>query len=1117
MDSDPGMNAFRKEGRKTLLWSTVLLCGVVALMLALRMHARTPAAGPAPSAPVPESPAAEADVQPEPQPMAETYARWGGALCSASEDGAHFFDLRRAIEFKERAGDLSKFVVHLRSRALLPDPAAASTEFLRGDGEQVVLMQFTKVPKADERAALNAAGVELLGYVDGLAWHARGTAADLRAARGRPNVRAFAALDPRDKVSPAVFASLSNTQGAPERVRRDGGRLHFQLLAHPGTSARELAAALPAGAQVAIAEGPKSSLGPRFTFDATPGEAQALLSSPRAHYLEFPVSRAERRDAILDSASNVDDVRDGPLALDGTDVTVGIREIDMITEHADFTGRFQQIDTGGILDATGHATQVTGQVGADGVTKPAATGIAPNVNLEGYDVRDPVLPDFDTTDVYNMAFGFVRISNHSYGPGDPADANGTYTSESADWDDAVVDNDAVVLFASGEFSSLVGQFGRIDFIVGAKNVIDVTATNDTAKAGDDEPPTAKADGIASFANFGPMDDGRIKPDLAVNGVGVTLVSGASGSAVNSGTSFACPGATGMMALIFQRYDDLFIDEPGAALAKAILLNSATDLGNAGPDATYGYGIANAEKAISVLDQHFADPSNNVLMEGSLDDGDPDFVYTVTIPAGLPEVKFMLCWMDPHKTPETNPALVNNLDLEVTSPSLVKHFPFKLNVLSPNALATNTGANSADNVEQIVIANPEGGTYTVTVKATLVPSGPQDFGVCCVKDPGMRATISAAPAVVAPVNPHGAVVGGKLYLPVTGLDPVRDVDFTATIAGGEGPFTLEWDFTGDDVVDATDDPVASSPFTHGTTITYPAAADVITVKLTVTDSATPAPNVAVAFLIVEVLDPPLADVFFTPADGTAPLDVFFSGAGSDGKIESYIWDFGDGGSIVTTSGPSIIHTYDTVDLFTFTLTVVDVCGQVSDPPYADIVQTFKRTVEVFPHRLNGSVTFNTEKGKLKMVLIVSELALSSQEARETYASGELEGQEWDVILDPDFASILLASFTLDAKGRAKIEEPTISGSIKVNLSRKGTITVTAKGMDVVDGLANSGDFFFDDFLDSNDPKDPTSWYTLPVRVETPNADYNATFPVIWKNNNGLTGKAKAPKLPAPEIP
>ncbi|MCK6470746.1 MAG: S8 family serine peptidase [Planctomycetes bacterium] len=1094
------MNAFRKEGRKAVLLSAVLLCGVVALVLALRM--RAPQAAPAPEAKVAAQPAAEP--QHVPKPMAEAYARWGGALCSASEDGAHFFDLRRAIEFKERAGDLAKFVVHLRSRALLPDPAAASTEILRGDGEQVVLMQFTKVPKADERAELKEAGVELLGYVDGLAWHARGTAADLREVRGRPDVRALAAMDPRDKVSPAVFASLSTTQSAPERVQRDGGRLHFQLLAHPGTRKQELAAALPAGAQVAIADGPKSSLGPRFTFDATPEVALALMSSPRAHYLEFPVSRAERRDGVLDAASNVNDVRDGPLALDGTGVTVGIREIDMITEHADFTGRFTPIDTGGVLDTTGHATQVTGQVGADGSTKPAAKGIAPAVELEGYDVNDPILFDFDTTDIYTMA-PLVRISNHSYGPGDPADANGTYTSESADWDDAVYDNNALVFFASGEFST--NQFGRIDFIVGAKNVIDVTATNDTAKAGDDEPPTAKADGLATFVDFGPMDDGRIKPDLAVNGVGVTLVSGASGSAVNSGTSFACPGATGMMALIFQRYNDLFTGEPGAALGKAILLNSATDLGNAGPDAKYGYGIANVEKAISVLDQHFADPSNNVLMEGSLDNLDPDFVYTVTIPAGLPEVKFMLCWMDPHKTPETNPALVNNLDLEVTSPSLVKHFPFKLNVLSPNALATNSGANAADNVEQIVIANPEGGTYTVTVKATLVPSGPQEFGVCCVKDPGMRATISAAPVVVAPVDPHGAVVGGKLYLPTEGVDPVRDVDFTATIAGGEGPFTLEWDFDGDDVVDATDDPVASSPFTHGTTITYADLPATYTVKLTVTDSATPTPNVAVAFLIVEVLDPPTADLFFTPDLGTAPLDVFFSGAGSAGEIASYIWDFGDGSSVVTTTGSSIIHTYDTVDIFFPSLTVVDVCGQTSDP--ADgIVETEKRIVEVFPHKLNANVTFNTEKGKLKMVLIVSELALSSQEARQTYASGKLEGQEWEVLLD----GIGYWFFTLDAKGREKQE----FASIKVNLNRKGTITVIAKGLDVVDGLAFSGDGF-NEFQTTNDPKDPTTWYELPVTVETPNADYNATYPVIWKNNNGLTGKAKAPNLPAPAIP
>ena len=59
--------------------------------------------------------------------------------------------------------------------------------------------------------------------------------------------------------------------------------------------------------------------------------------------------------------------------------------------------------------------------------------------------------------------------------------------------------------------------------------------------------------------------------------------------------------TGAAALVFEHYKAVVGREPSAALAKALLCNSATDLGQPGPDAIYGFGILNAKEAIATID------------------------------------------------------------------------------------------------------------------------------------------------------------------------------------------------------------------------------------------------------------------------------------------------------------------------------------------------------------------------------------------------------------------------------------------------------------------------------------------------------------------------------------
>jgi hypothetical protein len=72
-------------------------------------------------------------------------------------------------------------------------------------------------------------------------------------------------------------------------------------------------------------------------------------------------------------------------------------------------------------------------------------------------------------------------------------------------------------------------------------------------------------------------------------------------------------------------------------------------------------------------------------------------------------------------------LVNDLDLEVVSPSAVTYHPWVLDPDDPSAPAT-TGVDDLNNVEQVLVPSPESGTWTVRVVATLLPEPDQDFSL-----------------------------------------------------------------------------------------------------------------------------------------------------------------------------------------------------------------------------------------------------------------------------------------------------------------------------------------------------------------------------------------------------
>lgn len=99
---------------------------------------------------------------------------------------------------------------------------------------------------------------------------------------------------------------------------------------------------------------------------------------------------------------------------------------------------------------------------------------------------------------------------------------------------------------------------------------------------------------ATTSSEGPTADGRIKPDVVAMGVGVSIVKPNGTIGVSSGTSFASPLITSLVAGVWQRYPDL----RNTAVMNAI--RSSASQANS-PDNLLGYGIPNFKAVVNKLE------------------------------------------------------------------------------------------------------------------------------------------------------------------------------------------------------------------------------------------------------------------------------------------------------------------------------------------------------------------------------------------------------------------------------------------------------------------------------------------------------------------------------------
>lgn len=265
-----------------------------------------------------------------------------------------------------------------------------------------------------------------------------------------------------------------------------------------------------------------------------------------------------------------------------------------------------------------------------------------------------------------------------------------------------------------------------------------------------------AEQMAAFSSRGPADDGRIKPDVVAPGTWILSTysdnyqEGYDGTAVNprtgtyqmdgwglpfsqqykyfGGTSMSNPLAGGAATVIRDYYQKKFGLDASAALVKATLINSAVDLQDENNDGVNDndYPIPNVHEGWGRINLDGATDGTLAYREaaGLLTGGTASYAVSAT---GGP-LKISVVWSDFPSTETAATNLVNNLDVTVTAPDGTLYRGNKFSGGWSAAAISGDVADAANNVENVYIQSPAVGTWTVQVRGTNVPSGPQPYAL-----------------------------------------------------------------------------------------------------------------------------------------------------------------------------------------------------------------------------------------------------------------------------------------------------------------------------------------------------------------------------------------------------
>ncbi len=434
------------------------------------------------------------------------------------------------------------------------------------------------------------------------------------------------------------------------------------------------------------------------------------------------------------------------VSITGTSMTVGVWEPSLPrATHELLEGKVTIEPEQTASPNDNHASHVTGTIvgklltSGDGVS---ARGVAYGANARNWDAAN------DLSEMSAAAASGLLVSNHSYGLANdettPVWQFGAYDAEAEGWDRITKLAPYYLPFvAGGNEQQSNGNMSKsgYDLMTGSsasKNVMTVGALNGNKAMSD-------------YSNWGPTDDGRIKPEIVAKGTAINSAQGTSDTAYSgavessSGTSYATPAAAGSALLLQQYFKGLNNKFMRASTLKTLMMGTAEDLGQPGPDNKFGYGLLNVEAAGRAIQKNSAvsaatganiqvarTDSRGALVhewaDNPANDGVSELTLDVVANGGQPLV-VNVGWTDDEGAAQaisngidpTDTRTVYDFDILVTDVTTSATYrpwvtPSLANRTQDATKATDWFQSNGGPIRQVIVAAPTAGSpYKVTVR------------------------------------------------------------------------------------------------------------------------------------------------------------------------------------------------------------------------------------------------------------------------------------------------------------------------------------------------------------------------------------------------------------------
>lgn len=615
------------------------------------------------------------------------------------------------------------------------------TELVNGNYYRII--QFNEIPSNHTKELLAGQGIQLLNYLPKNAYYAQISAQASLEVLNQFNVRSVVMISSTTKLSPKLAVNKFEDWAVK------GTNLLINGVYFNGLSKEAIRTQLASvGANVVLINDVNIA---RIEVPFTKlQELYALSSFYYFEQIDAPGEPENLVGATDHRSNNLLTAYNNGLKYDGTGVTVMLQDNSLLDNHIDYTGRYFNTN----FSQTGdHGEHCGGTIAGAGNLDPTSRGMAPGADVIVYGPDNTNYNDVPTIYTNNG----VRITSKSYSNG----VNAGYTSLARQLDQQIRQMpDLVHVFSAGNSngsgSTAAGSqwFNVTGGHKAGKNVITVANLD-------------YVDVVAGSSSRGPCEDGRIKPDISAVGTNVWSTIDPNTYGFKTGTSMSCPGVSGTLAQLYNAYKDLNGNvDPESALIKAAVLNTGDDLGNPGPDFIHGWGRINARRAYEVI-------ANNQYLDATISQGGNN-VHNINVPANVDQVRIMVLWADYEGATSASPALVNDINMDVTDPNTTNFNPWVLNP-APNATTLNQpavrGVDNLNNMEQVTIDNPTAGIHVVSVDGFAIPQGPQKYYL--VYEFVVDEVVLTYP------------IGGE------GFDPNYDETIRWDSYGASGTFTLEY--------------------------------------------------------------------------------------------------------------------------------------------------------------------------------------------------------------------------------------------------------------------------------------------------------------------------------------